>query len=383
MEKITLTIVKAGVGGYIGHATCHEDVQEKAREFLGKASSKGVLVDSWVGSVGDDLILLLSHEKGVDSKDIHRLAWDGLTACAEVAEKLKLHNPAKDLFTDAFPGHLKGTGPVFAEVSFRERPSEPFILFAADKCGVGTWNLPLYRTFADPFNTPGLVIDPSMHEGFAFEILDTLENKTITLQCPGDLYDLIMFLGSSSRFAAYKVIRRVDGLVAAIGSGPRPPGTGRTAGTDDPFLLVRCQTGLPAVGEILEAFSFPHLVTGWMRGTHVGPILPVAFEDAGAIRFDGPPRVIAAGFVLANGEFEGPVDLFADPAFDGVRKKSLEVADYLRRHGPFEPHRVPHDQMGNTPFHPMLSRLDPRMVRNDDPKKKRKQAVASEESTSG
>jgi fructose 1,6-bisphosphate aldolase/phosphatase len=381
VEKITLSVVKAGVGGFPGHAGCHEDVVERARDQLGKASSKGALLDSWVGHVGDDLVLLLSHEKGVESKDIHRLAWDTLTACSEVAEKLKLHNPGKDLFTDSFPGTLRGTGPVYAEVAFRERPSDPFILFMADKCGLGTWNLPLYRTFADPFNTPGLVIDPSMHEGFAFEVLDLAENKTITLQCPGDIYDLVMFLGSSARFVVNKVIRRVDGVVSAVASGPRPPGTGRTAGTDDPVLLVRCQNGLPAIGEVLESFSFPHLVTGWMRGTHVGPMLPVGFNESRAIRFDGPPRVVAAGFTLANGEFVGPTDLFADVSFDRVRKQSMEVADYLRRHGPFEPHRVHHEAMGNTPFLPLISRMDPRMVRNDgdDKKGKRRRQSAVEE----
>jgi fructose 1,6-bisphosphate aldolase/phosphatase len=381
VEKITLTVVKAGVGGFPGHSGVHEDVVEKAREQLGRASSKGALLDSWVGHVGDDLALLLSHEKGADSKDIHRLAWDTLRAAADVADKLKLHSPGKDLFTDSFPGSLRGAGPVVAEVVFRERPSDPFILFMADKCGLGTWNLPLYRAFADPFNTPGLVIDPSMHEGFAFEVLDLVENKTITLQCPGDIYDLVMFLGSSARFVVIKVIRRVDGVVAAVATGPRPPGTGRTAGTDDPALIVRCQNGLPAVGEILEAFSFPHLVTGWMRGTHVGPVLPVPFGHANAGRFDGPSRLLAAGFTLANGEFVGPVDLFADPAFDRIRSQALDVADYLRRHGPFEPHRVAHDQMGNTPFLPLVGRLESRMVRNDgdDKKGKRRRSSAVEE----
>jgi Fructose-1,6-bisphosphatase len=121
VEKITLTVVKAGVGGFPGHSGVHEDVVEKAREQLGKASSKGALLDSWVGHVGDDLARLLSHDKGADSKDIHRLAWGTLTAASELADKLKLHSPGKDLFTDTFPGSLRGAGPVVAEVVFRDR----------------------------------------------------------------------------------------------------------------------------------------------------------------------------------------------------------------------------------------------------------------------
>ncbi len=381
MERITLTVTKADVGGFVGHAAVHEDVAEKAREHLAKASSKGLLIDSWVSGCGDDLVLAMTHEKGLESKEIHKVGWETFAACTEVAEKLKLHNPGRDLLADSFNGTLRGLGPGLAEVSFRERPSEPVLLFMADKCRLGAWNLPLYKAFADPFTTAGLVIDPSMHEGFAFEVLDIQENRTITLQCPGDIYDLAMFLSSSGRFVVNKVIRRVDGVVAAVASGPRPIGTGRTIGTDDPVLIIRCQNGLPAVGEILDAFSFPHLVTGWLRGVYQGPLMPVSLTQTRSSRFDGPPRVTAAGFQLANGEFIGPVDLFADVAFDPVRAQAMQVTEYMRRHGPFEPHRVPHDQMANTPFHPLLAHLDNRMVRIDgeDRKGKRRRTSAAED----
>ena len=49
-------------------------------------------------------------------------------------------------------------------MEFVERPSEPVIIFMADKTEPGAWNYPLYKIFADPFNTIGLVIDPKMHE---------------------------------------------------------------------------------------------------------------------------------------------------------------------------------------------------------------------------
>jgi fructose 1,6-bisphosphate aldolase/phosphatase len=41
---------------------------------------------------------------------------------------------------------------------------------------------------------------------------------------------------------------------------------GKYVGEDDPVCIVRGQSGLPAIGEILEPFSFPHIVSGWMRG---------------------------------------------------------------------------------------------------------------------
>lgn len=398
MEKVTLSVLKADVGGFVGHTGTHEEVLAKAREAVEKAVSKGTLLDGRVLHVGDDLQLLLTHEKGSDSREIHKLAWDAFAACAEVARKLKLYNPGEDLHSENFTGNVRRLGPGCAEITFRERPSEPVLVFMTDKCDLGAWNLPLYRIFADPFNTPGLVIDPSMHEGFAFEILDTVENKTITLQCPQDIYDLIMFLGSHGRFVVNKVIRRVDGVVAAQASTPKPPQAGtRSLGQDDPVLIVRCQNGLPSVGEVTEAFAFPHIVIGWLRRTHQGPLMPVPFQYARCARFDGPPRVIGAGFQMAGGKLLGPVDLFDDPAFDKARQEAMEIAVYLRRHGPFEPHRLPHEQMVNTPFPPILARLEDRFVKNEQEAapaasaapaeeksgkgKRRKQAVSTTEET--
>jgi fructose 1,6-bisphosphate aldolase/phosphatase len=57
-------------------------------------------------------------------------------------------------------------GPGVAEMAFQERKSETVLIFMADKTSAGAWNLPLYRIFADPFNTIGLVISPTMHVGF-------------------------------------------------------------------------------------------------------------------------------------------------------------------------------------------------------------------------
>jgi hypothetical protein len=68
--------------------------------------------------------------------------------------------------------------------------------------------------------------------------------------------------------------------------------------------------------------------------------MPVAFKDAIPSRFDGPPRVICAGYQLTDGKLLGPMDMFADVAFDEARKEANRVANYMRRHGPFEPHRL-------------------------------------------
>ncbi len=121
---------------------------------------------------------------------------------------------------------------------------------------------------------------------------------------------------------------------------------GRYVGKDNPVCTVRCQAQFPAVGEVLEPFTHPHLVEGWMRGSHNGPLMPVAVRDSNPTRFDGPPRVTAAGFQLADGKLIGPRDMFADKSFDLAREQANEMAGLMRRHGPFEPHRLPLEEAG-------------------------------------
>jgi fructose 1,6-bisphosphate aldolase/phosphatase len=49
--------------------------------------------------------------------------------------------------------------------------------------------------------------------------------------------------------------------------------------------------------------------------------------------------------------------MFADPSFDRARAIANEAMDYLRRHGPFEPHRLPLDEMEYTTMPSVSARL--------------------------
>jgi fructose 1,6-bisphosphate aldolase/phosphatase len=229
----------------------------------------------------------------------------------------------------------------------------------ADKCAPGAWNLPLFRMFADPFNTIGLVIDPSMHDGFRFEVHDVKGGRDIMMSCPEQMYDLLVLIGSPENYIIKNVYKK-NGVIAAASSTQKLALiAGRYVGKDDPVMMVRCQSGLPAVGEAMEPFAFPHMISGWMRGSHYGPLMPVSQKQATPTRFDGPPRVIACGFQLNNGKLVGPRDMFDDPSYDLARQKANEVADYLRRHGPFEPHRLGLQDMEYTTLPSVLDKLLP------------------------
>ena len=359
-DKITLSCIKADIGGFVGHSAIHPALLEDAEKQLDRARDRGFLIDFRVTYCGDDLNLIMTHDQGVDSSEVHGLAWHVFESGTEIAKKLKLYGAGQDLLADAFSGNIRGMGPGIVEMGIVERASEPIVIFMGDKTSASAWNLPLYKMFADPFNTAGLVISPSLHQGFRFEVLDVRRHKRIVFNCPEELYDLLAFIGAPAHFQVRSVYTKSDEIAAITSTERLSEIAGRYVGKDDPVAIVRCQSEFPAVGEVLEPFTFPSIVEGWMRGSHAGPMMPVAQRDAHPTRFDGPPRIVALGFQLADGKLIGPRDMFDDPSFDAVREEANRVADYLRRHGPFEPHRLPMEEMEYTTLPQVAERLKDR-----------------------
>ncbi|MBR5504145.1 MAG: fructose 1,6-bisphosphatase, partial [Methanobrevibacter sp.] len=212
----------------------------------------------------------------------------------------------------------------------------------------------------------GLVIDPKLHDGFSYEVFDVMEHKKVNLDCPEEMYDLLALIGSTGRYVIKRVFKKNGEIAAAVSTDKLNFLAGEYVGKDDPVAIVRAQSGFPANGECVEPFAFPHMVSGWMRGSHNGPMMPTSQEEANPIRFDGPPRVVGLGFQVADAKLIGPVDLFDDPAFDETRRQSSRIASYIRRHGPFEPHRLPSEEMEYTSLPGVMEKLEPRFEDMDD-----------------
>lgn len=356
--KTTISVIKADVGSIAGHGLTHPAILKKCEDILAKAKEEELLIDYYVTNCGDDTELIMTHQQGEENEEIHKLAWHAFLEGTAIAKELKLYGAGQDLLSDTFSGNIKGMGPGVAEMEFKERPSDPVVVFCCDKTEPGAFNMPLYKMFADPFTTAGLVIDPSMHNGFEFEVYDVMEHKKVKMTCPDEMYDLLALLGTISRYVIKRIRRKDDNEIAASVSTERLNlMAGKYVGKDDPVAVVRAQSGFPAAGEVVEPFAFPHLVGGWMRGSHNGPLMPVAQRNAYPVRFDGPPRVMALGFQVADGELVGPADMFDDPAYDRSRVLASDIADYMRRHGPFEPHRLPADEMEYTTLPGVMEKL--------------------------
>ena len=88
-QTITLSVIKADIGGFVGHSAMHPALMDCAKEKLAAAKTSGLLVDYHVSACGDDLQLIMTHRHGVDHERIHRLAWDTFEAGTAVAKELQ------------------------------------------------------------------------------------------------------------------------------------------------------------------------------------------------------------------------------------------------------------------------------------------------------
>lgn len=357
---VTISVLKADVGSYPGHVEVHPKLLDEVESVLRESDD---LIDYRVEHCGDDIDLIMTHDLGPDAEAVHSLAWEAFNRASDTAEGMGLYGAGQDLLSDAFSGNVRGLGPGSAEMELVERPSEPFTVFLCDKTEPAAFNLPIFRMFADPFNTSGLVIDPKLHEGFVFVVQDVKEGDVAEIECPEEMYDLLSLIGVTSKYHIEAVEKRDGSPGASISTDKLNLVAGEYVGKDDPVAIVRNQSGYPAVGEALEAFAFPHLVSGWMRGSHHGPLMPVSREESAPSRFDGPPRVVALGFQISDGELIGPKDLFDDVAFDYTRDKAMESAEYMRRHGPFQPQLCGAEDLEYTTLPEVVGRLEERFER--------------------
>ncbi|MBW2063252.1 MAG: fructose 1,6-bisphosphatase [Deltaproteobacteria bacterium] len=358
--RITLSAIKADIGSIGGHICPSQALLDRVQEFV-KQRSKGVIIDFQVSSTGDDIAILCTHEQGVDSEKVHKLAWDAFVAGTEVAKEQGLYGAGQDLLKDAFSGNIKGMGPAVAELEFEERPNEPFLFFAADKTDPGAYNLPLYLGFTDPMHCAGLLLSPKMASGFKFTIMDVSyieAERVIELNAPEELYDIAALLRDPERFVVEAIHSRTDGEVAVAVSTTRLQNiAGKYVGKDDPIMLVRTQGNFPATGEVLSPFSIAPLVAGFMRGSHTGPFMPVK-RGSTVSYFDGPPVVSCSAFCVHEGQLTEPVDAFDHPFWDHVRDDVSRRALDIRRQGFFGAAMLPYSELEYGGIVEKMAKLD-------------------------
>ena len=332
--KITVSVIKADVGGIGGHTKPSDGLIKAIRDTV--ENSGDLLIDHYIGYCGDDTHIVMSHTHGVDNEKIHKLAWDAFMAGTEVAKKEGLYGAGQDLLKDSFSGNVKGMGPGVAELEFEERPNEAFTVFAADKTEPGAFNYPIYRMFVDTLSNTALIVNKSLASGEKFNIMDVEKAQIAELQLWEDKPTIEAALMYPGRYVVDSVYTR-DGEPILDASTDRLHNiAGTYVGKDDPICLVRTQKNFPATEEVGSMFNNPHYVAGNTRGSHNMPLMPVKLNSAASINFC-IPIVEALVFSMHNGKFTGPFDGFSTPDWDYIREIATKKAMAIRSQGFIHP----------------------------------------------
>ena len=332
--KITVSVIKADVGGIGGHTKPSDGLIKAIRDTV--ENSGDLLIDHYIGYCGDDTHIVMSHTHGVDNEKIHKLAWDAFMAGTEVAKKEGLYGAGQDLLKDSFSGNVKGMGPGVAEMEFEERPNEAFTVFAADKTEPGAFNYPIYRMFVDTLSNTALIVNKSLASGVKFNIMDVEKAQIAELQLWEDKPTIEAALMYPGRYVVDSVYTR-DGEPILDASTDRLHNiAGTYVGKDDPICLVRTQKNFPATEEVGSMFNNPHYVAGNTRGSHNMPLMPVKLNSAASINFC-IPIVEALVFSMHNGKFTGPFDGFSTPDWDYIREIATKKAIAIRSQGFIHP----------------------------------------------
>lgn len=366
--RVTVSVIKADIGAIGGHTIPSPEIQGIVRERVEKERKK-LLIDSYVCHTGDDIAIIMTHARGKNYSDIHQLAWDAFIKATDTAKSQGLYGAGQDLLKESFSGNVKGLGPGSAEIEMDERPNEALMVLLADKCGPGALNLPLYLTFADPMYSPGLMLSEGLHDGFTFHIMDmdhTEGDRVIVLEAPERLYDIAALLRDTNRYAIEAIWSRKypHEQAVAVGTTRLRNIAGRYVGKDDPPAVVRVQKIFPATEEFGPPFAVGAYVGGDTRGSHNLPLMPVPMNTP-ASTFFCVPMASALGFSMHDGKLTGPVDLFADPVWVGVRHRITEKAVEMRRQGFFEPAMLPMSELEYGGIVTRLRKLDPEFVVRD------------------
>ena len=362
MAKITISVIKADVGSIGGHMKPSKEMIEAVKKEIAE-KGKNLIIDHYVGYTGDDISILTTHERGVADKEIHKLCYEALLEATKVAKSQGLYGAGQDLLVSAFSGNVKGMGPQVTEMEIEEREAEPILFFMADKTEPGAFNLPLYLGFADPMYCSGLLLSPKIKKGFKFVVMDvsyTKADKIIELVTPEEIYDLAILLREPGRFVIESIYSRATGEQAVAASTTRLHNiAGKYVGKDDPVMLVRVQKDFPATGEILAPYALGYYVAGFMRGSHVGPLMPVKANTSISF-FDGPPIVSCLAFSVKNGKLTEPVDCFDQPFWDEVRKQVAKKAIEIRKQGFYGVAMLPMEELEYTGIAESLKELEKR-----------------------
>jgi len=384
----TLTDIKADAGGKLGHTSPPTLFLAVANACLAEARENNLLLDGCAFAVGDDLHLLMTHDRGVDANDIHLFAfrtfWRAVWVTQVVgykpyglAQDLKIGPATKgkaveelaqptsrfldllgrllpqpelgklDALREAwerwqrghsaatvakpFAGNVTGQGPGFAELPTAGLTD--FALVAADKAGPAAFNLPLFRAAEMAIREPDF--RARYGSSIAFEIFDVHAHRRVFLDITRHGSAIERLLGATNLFNV-KRLWALPEPVADVGQVQNALSQMLLAASTEKLAIIaggeyvgKDDPVLIGVRPLVEyIFSLMrdgfYLTQGDERGSHYMMLVPKPLHEAVATVRS---RGLEVGLRLSLGpgaEIQFE-DVFAGPEFTEARQRVQEL----------------------------------------------------------
>ncbi len=387
-KRATITIVSAQIMQWLGGLSkIPTELVEAAGTHLARAKEKEEIRDGRVYALGRDLhIQINTRGQGLLNPQVHRLAYAVAHSALARAAEAGIYKPIQD--QDYF--QLKPSERISAlrlrpvEFPFTERGAETIFIAKLMNGAVGGFNRMLYNLFFHPDkgshqrldgtrfmaiveNVNDLSAGRTRRRLFAFG--DRPEEEKLLLLYPflatplefdafqiGDWGELLSMIANPAEWAV-SAIYAVRGRFVSDGKSLQPTRHEPVAvvsvesaapgiSVENPVLILRLQSGLPAVGEAQFNLGadFHYTIGGPGGAYHVG-IMPVTLEEARSAKEpEGTARLVAYTYQsYGNGRIPPEHDVVDVYAQDRVQTDWLqnEAQTFIRpmiAHGEFQPY---------------------------------------------
>jgi len=386
-KRSTITIVSVKVLPWLeGFSSIPDDVAETAGAILARAEHDGNIRGWRVYAFADDFhIQVNTFGLGLHHAATHRLAFQASLEGLRRAAQRGYFGPEKgrDFFRLSPEAQLKALQVRPLEFPFTERKSEPILIAKLINGGVGGFNRMLFNLFfhhdkgshqrldgtrflAVVERVGDLMTGKGKRRVFSFG--DRPEEETLILLYPflkeplevrrdqmGDPSELLSLVANPAEWVL-SALFAVRGRFASAGgrlqeTRHEPVAVvsveGALAGVaaDSPVVVLRLQSGVPAVGEahLNLGADFAYTVGGPGGGYHVG-VMPVTMGQA-RMRSDesGTARLIAYTYQsYGNGRIppeHDVIDLYGQDTVqtEWLQEEAREFIVIMEQHGDFQP----------------------------------------------
>jgi fructose 1,6-bisphosphate aldolase/phosphatase len=398
-KRTTITVVSANLIRWLGDMSALPgEILDGGRGILEKAKGKGELLDYRLYPFGRDLHLQLNTlGQGLHNLKVHRLAYEAAAGCLDRAAESGVYRPIQglDFFGLSAGERIAGLHLRPVEFPFTERGSEPIYIAKLINGGVGSFNRMLFNLFFHPDKGSHQRLDGTRFIGIVenaddlqagkrqrrlFAFGDRPLEERLFLLYPflneplefhrdqlGDWAELLSMIANPAEWVL-SAIYAVNGRfvihgdeflptrhepVAVVSAESAWPGSP----VEDPVVILRLQSGLPAVGEATFSLGadFHFTVGGPGGGYHVG-VMPVTMAEAGSARDEeGTARLIAYTYQSFGHGLIPPehdiVDIFAQDRVqtEVLQREARQFILPMLQHGAFQPYRTAEDAETRAP----------------------------------